>query len=253
LAPPEELDVPSVTTADVVRLLECCETSAELVCIALLAYLGPRRRALASLRWRDVNFDRGSVRFVEKGRKPIEKPMPDELDELLRAVASERRTARPGVWRDEYVVPMGLAQRRAGDRDDRVIWRLYRRVAARAGAGGHVHAVRAAFAVRYLETHPGDLEALQALLGHRSVRTTQVYLRKLDRERAMERVRDLSWRTQFEESVAVGAGGFEPPLHESAEAEPRGIEPQRAVARTPDVELLRLLERVKANERSVRT
>ena len=41
--------------------------------------------------------------------------------------------------------------------------------------------------------HPGDVEALKELMGHRSIATTQVYLRKLDRQRAMERVRDLSW------------------------------------------------------------
>jgi integrase len=207
---PEDLDVPSVSGADVVRLLDACETTGELLCIALLAYLGPRRAALARLRWRDVDFEKGTVRFFEKARKSIAKPMPRELQALLEGAARERSTVEG--WRDEHVIPMGLAQRRSGERDDRVIWRLYKQVAKRAGVGGHVHAVRAAFAVRYLESRPGDLEALQALLGHRSVRTTQVYLRKLDRERVMERVRDLSWQEeQFADSLAMGAGGFEPP------------------------------------------
>ena len=93
---------------------------------------------------------------------------------------------------------------------------------------GDVHALRAAFAVFYLERHPGDVEALKELMGHRSIATTQVYLRKLDRQRAMERVRDLSWgvamtdeseesvhpqiaEERFASSPAVGAGGFEPP------------------------------------------
>ena len=92
----------------------------------------------------------------------------------------------------------------------------------------HVHALRAAFAVFYLERHPGDVEALKELMGHRSIGTTQVYLRKLDRQRAMERVRDLSWgvvmtdkgedsdnqqfaEKRFASSPLVGAGGFEPP------------------------------------------
>ena len=68
-----------------------------------------------------------------------------------------------------------------------------RRVADRAGVQSHVHAIRAAFAVHYLESHPGDLEALQALMGHTRSDTTQVYLRKLNRTKAMERVRDLDW------------------------------------------------------------
>ena len=123
--------------------------------------------------------------------------------------------------------PEGYLQRK-GDRDDRVIRRIIKRVAARAGVEAHVHALRAAFAVYYLERFPGDVEALKELLGHRSIATTQVYLRKLDRANAMERVRGLSWnvpesgdsavgessqtaRERFASSSAVGAGGFEPP------------------------------------------
>jgi hypothetical protein len=62
-----------------------------------------------------------------------------------------------------------------------------------------------------------------------SIATTQVYLRKLDKATAMERVRDLSWgdvaapvngsepgsseiaAKTFESLAGVGAGGFEPP------------------------------------------
>ena len=123
--------------------------------------------------------------------------------------------------------PEGYLQRK-GDRDDRVIWRIVKRVAARAGVEAHVHALRAAFAVYYLERFPGDVEALKELLGHRSIATTQVYLRKLDRANAMERVRGLSLNVaesgdnkvgetsqtageRFASSSAVGAGGFEPP------------------------------------------
>ncbi len=72
-----------------------------------------------------------------------------------------------------------------------------RRLAERAGIQAYVHAIRAAFAVHYLETHPGDIEALQALMGHSRPETTQVYLRKLNRTKAMERVRDLDWGTPF--------------------------------------------------------
>jgi Phage integrase family len=110
-----------------------------------------------------------------------------------------------------------------------MIWRLVKRVAARVGITAHVHALRAAFAAYYLSLHPGDVEALKELLGHRSIATTQVYLRKFDKATAMERVRDLpcsdvaapvnaseagsseiAART-FESLAEVGAGGFEPP------------------------------------------
>jgi hypothetical protein len=73
------------------------------------------------------------------------------------------------------------------------------------------------------------MEALKELLGHRSIATTQVYLRKFDKATAMERVRSLSWDDvavngnteaaespqtavkEFESLAGVGAGGFEPP------------------------------------------
>lgn len=110
-----------------------------------------------------------------------------------------------------------------------MVWRLVKRAAARAGVDAHVHALRAAFAAYYLSLHPGDVEALKELLGHRSIATTQVYLRKFDKATAMERVRSLSWddvavngnesatessqsaAKTFESLSGVGAGGFEPP------------------------------------------
>jgi integrase len=70
-----------------------------------------------------------------------------------------------------------------------------------------VHALRAAFAAYYLSLHPGDVEALKELLGHRSSAMTRVYLRKFDKATAMERVRDLSWG-----DVAAPVNGPSPDL-----------------------------------------
>jgi Phage integrase family len=92
---------------------------------------------------------------------------------------------------------------------------------------GHPHALRAAFAVFYHESG-GDMKACQDLMGHAPPRTTEGYLRRLDREQRMESVRRLDWgavgaghlpgresaecaEKQFGESRLVGAGGFEPP------------------------------------------
>ena len=48
-------------------------------------------------------------------------------------------------------------------------------------------------------------------MGHKKIETTQVYLRRLNRERAMERVKDLSWGVTRIEAFAVEApSGFEP-------------------------------------------
>lgn len=115
---------------------------------------------------------------------------------------------------ESYVIPMPRGQRREGDRDDRIIWRTIKSLGERAGVEVHPHSLRAAFAVRFLETHPGEIEALQRLMGHSKMETTQIYLRRLDRERAMERVRDLSWGAPFGAIAEKGADRIRTGVHD---------------------------------------
>ena len=113
---------------------------------------------------------------------------------------------------------MARKQTRRGERDDRVIWRTVKRVGERLGIDFYTRSLRAAFAVNFLEAHPGELEALQALMGHSKIETTQTYLRRLNRDRAMERVRDLSWGApRFGAFRAKATSGFEP-LYEALQA-----------------------------------
>ena len=58
--------------------------------------------------------------------------------------------------------------------------------------------------VRFLEAHPDQLVALKELLGHNRIETTMVYLRRKDKARAMESVRDLSWASS--KTVSEDAG-----------------------------------------------
>ena len=98
-----------------------------------------------------------------------------------------------------------------------MIWRIVKNLGKRAGVEVHPHSIRAAFAVQFLETHPGELEALQRLMGHSKIETTQIYLRRLDQERAMERVKDLSWGREFGSIAVEAPSGFEP-LYEALQA-----------------------------------
>ena len=54
-------------------------------------------------------------------------------------------------------------------------------------------------------------------MGRSKMETTQIYLRRLDRERAMERVRDLSWGAPFGAISAKARTGFEP-VYEALQA-----------------------------------
>ncbi len=194
--PAEELDVVTVETIDVPRLLEVAAPSTERNALAIASYLGPRRHAIALLRLSD--YDGHAIRFKEKGSKTIVKPVPGELAHVLdasiaRGEISPRASFQPD---DPYLVPPEGYLSRVGHRDDRVIWRVIKRVAARAGVDAHVHALRAAFAVFYLEQNQNDADALLSLkdlLGHRSLNTTLLYLRRRNKQAGMESVRSLSW------------------------------------------------------------
>ena len=62
-----------------------------------------------------------------------------------------------------------------------------------AGVTTHDHALRAAFAVRFLELKRNDVLTLKESMGHARIETTLVYLRRLNRRQAMETVRDLTY------------------------------------------------------------
>jgi integrase len=207
---PEDLDVVTVSSEDVGRMLESCETWQEYLCLTTAIYLGARRRALALVRRRDVDLARGTIRFVEKGRKVLTKPLPDEYAHVLRAAEAA------GIWKDgnDYLIPNRRpgAVRRA-ERSDKVIWNTVKLLAERGGVSKvHVHALRAAFAVQFDETNPDQLIALKELMGHKRIETTLVYLRRKNKAKAMEVVRNLSWG---------GAGQFVfPPSEEAARKKP---------------------------------
>ncbi len=214
---PEDVDVVSVSGNDVRRMFDAVATWQELVCLAVLLYLGVRRRAASSARRRDLDFEQGTIRFREKGGKVIVKPMPDELAAILRAADQH------GVWStpDDYLIPnrKPWLVRTGAERGHKVIYETVVKVAQRAGVRSHVHALRAAFAVQFDEAHPDQVIALKELLGHARIETTMTYLRRKDKARAMETVRDLSWGSSvFPANRSVPPTGFEPVLGADAAA-----------------------------------
>jgi integrase len=205
---PDDVDVVLVTPGDVERMLRASEDWQELLCLSVLAYLGPRRDSASRLRWRDVDLDKGTMRFREKGSKVSVKPMPLELQGIVRAAYESGQVE---CRADDYVIPNRRpgAVRRA-ERCNKIIWETVLRVAERIGVRATVHALRRAFAVAFLTSHPGAIESLQALMNHARIDTTQVYLRAFNKSKAMEAVRDLSWGLGFKELAVKAHTGFEP-------------------------------------------
>ncbi len=207
---PGEADVVVVSQRDVEKMFAAAADWQEFLCISVLAYVGARRNAASQLRWRDVDLEAGIVRLREKNRKVVDLPVPDELVAILHAATSSRQV---DFTPDAYVIPNRRpATVRRAERSNKVVWETVIKVAKRAGVRATSHALRRAFAVAFLTTNPGAIEALQALMNHRRIDTTQVYLRALNRAKSMEAVRGLSWG---------GVGSFVfPPREEAARKKP---------------------------------
>ena len=176
---PEDVAVVTLTRAEVERMLDATKGWQEFLCLSILAYMGTRRDSASRLRWKDVDLDEGTLRFLEeKGGKYSERPMPYDLVSILKAA---RESGEVSTGPNDYVIPNRRkgAVRRAG-RCNKVIWNTVGIVADRVGVIATIHAFRRAFAVEFLEKHPGALESLQALMNHSRVDTTQVYLKALN-------------------------------------------------------------------------
>ena len=112
------------------------------------------------------------VTVTGKGGKRRTVPVGAKALEALRAWLEVRPSlARPG----EAALFVGA---RGGRIDPTVVRRRLARWALRAGVGVHVHphALRHSFASHLLQSS-GDLRAVQELLGHASIATTQIYTR----------------------------------------------------------------------------
>ena len=141
----------------------------------LLYGAGLRVGELTSLDVRDVDLAQGEVRVLGKGGKERVVPLPAAARAALGAWLAARR--RPGVLGEPLFIALrarkGEAPRRLDPRDVR------RRLARRALAAGlsdrvHPHRLRHSYATHLLDMG-ADLRAIQELLGHASLSTTQKY------------------------------------------------------------------------------
>src|SRR4051812_1855577 len=140
-----------------------------------LAYgCGLRAEELVNLDLGSIDFDGEQVRVEGKGSKTRFVPAGEPA---LRAVARYLERGRPPLARDEGEPALLLSKtgRRLSTSDVRRRLRVWARHAAAQGAV-HPHALRHSFATHLLEGG-ADLRAIQELLGHSSISTTQVYTR----------------------------------------------------------------------------
>jgi integrase/recombinase XerC/integrase/recombinase XerD len=143
-----------------------------------LAYgSGLRAEELVSLDTDAVDFDAETVRVEGKGERTRLVPTGEHaLQALERYLARGRAALARGDSRALFLSKSG---RRLSTSDVRRRLRTWSRLALRhapALAEAHPHALRHSFATHLLEGG-ADLRAIQELLGHSSISTTQVYTR----------------------------------------------------------------------------
>jgi integrase/recombinase XerC/integrase/recombinase XerD len=140
-----------------------------------LAYAcGLRAEELVNLDVGSVDFDAEELRVEGKGAKTRFVPVGESA---LAALSRYLERARPALsaGNAEYALFLSKSGRRLSTSDVRRRLRVWERQAAIQG-GLSPHALRHSFATHLLEGG-ADLRAIQELLGHSSVSTTQTYTR----------------------------------------------------------------------------
>jgi integrase/recombinase XerC len=144
----------------------------------LLYATGLRVSEAAGLDLEDVDFSSRLLRVVGKGNKERIAPFGEEAGEALSAYLPAREERRRGTAREAGVddgEPL-FVNARGGRLTTRSMARLLKRRLRAAGLPAEIspHALRHSFATHLLEAG-ADLRAIQELLGHASLSTTQKY------------------------------------------------------------------------------
>jgi len=156
--------------------------------IELLYATGLRVSELVGMPLADVNLRGGHLRVTGKGKKTRVVPMGGAARDAIERYVAE---VRPGWLRDPAQRALFLTER-GGPMTRQGFWKLlggYVRAAGVRAVGGAVspHKLRHSFATHLLE-RGADLRAVQAMLGHADIATTQIYTH-VGRARLIEQYR----------------------------------------------------------------
>ena len=146
--------------------------------IELLYATGMRVTELLSLRAADLNLAAGYLTCTGKGDKQRIVPMGHDAADWVGRYIKEARPALVG----QRASPWLFVNARGGGRLTRVgFWKVLKGYGLKAGlrAGLSPHVLRHSFATHLLE-RGADLRAIQLMLGHADLSTTQIYTHVLE-------------------------------------------------------------------------
>jgi integrase/recombinase XerD len=146
--------------------------------IELLYATGLRVSELLSLRPGDINLDAGYLTCIGKGDKQRIVPLGQGAADWVRLYLRDGRPAllkkRPSAWL--------FVNAKSGGRLSRVgFWKVLKEYGIKAGVSRELspHVLRHSFATHLLE-RGADLRAIQLMLGHADLSTTQIYTHVLE-------------------------------------------------------------------------
>ncbi|HEY5646682.1 MAG TPA: site-specific tyrosine recombinase XerD [Pseudomonadales bacterium] len=167
----------TLSEAEVRRLLEAPRLGTpgglrDRAMLELLYASGLRVSELVGLKTSSVNLQQGVVRVLGKGNKERLVPVGQEAQRWLVRFAGEGRLQLLGDRRSDVMFPSN----RAREMTRQTFWHAIKRYAMAAGIARPIspHTLRHAFATHLLN-HGADLRAVQMMLGHADLSTTQIY------------------------------------------------------------------------------
>jgi integrase/recombinase XerD len=170
--------LPKVLSAEAVNRLLCAPCAEDRyplrdrAILALMYATGCRVSEAVGLRLRDVHLNEGYCRCLGKGNKERMVSLNPVARAALEAYLAHERPRLIGPRETDV-----LFVARSGRPLSRImVWNLVKKYAARAGCSTEIspHTLRHSFATHML-AGGAEIRALQEMLGHASVATTQIY------------------------------------------------------------------------------
>lgn len=165
--PKAEKKLPIVLSqAEIQRMFDVCENLKHKVIIALLYSCGLRVSELINLQWSDIDRSRMIINIIQaKGAKDRQVMLPSSLIPLLESYFREYKS-KTYVLNGQFDLQYS----------DRSVGQVVKQLAHKAGISKRVytHLLRHCSATHMLEAGT-DINLIQKLLGHKSVKTTMIY------------------------------------------------------------------------------
>ncbi|MFM8596474.1 MAG: site-specific tyrosine recombinase XerD [Flavobacteriales bacterium] len=141
--------------------------------IETLYSCGLRVSELVGLRFADLYFDEGFIRVIGKGNKERLVPVSAQVEHEIKAYQQEDRTQlniQPG--QEQFV----FLNRRGAQLTRVMVFTIIKQLAAQIGLKKNIspHTFRHSFATHLIEGG-ANLRAVQEMLGHESITTTEIY------------------------------------------------------------------------------